>query len=958
MNKREFIIGFIFLCPLLFHRTMAQGISAYEYLSPKPNSEYIHRETAIIVRSFEKVNHNVCSELYLFTVIGSKSGAHSGRIMLSDDERTLVFTPLQRFEFGEKVTVKVQDGLPLWNSKQLTGTTFHFTIMTQPATDINRGVADILDSDFGMKSAQDSLPADFPWIRIDTLNNPASGNIFLANFGPVSGTGAYGNYLMILDNSGRPAAYKKISSVATTFAYNFTAQPNGLISYIEKTLTASTIRVMDTTMKVIDSFQGGNGYTGDLADFRILPNGHVVLLMYDWQIVDMSKFVVGGYPAATIAQAVIQELDINKNVVFQWRSFDYIPITDSYSDSLAMTIDYIHANGLEIDKDGGILLSSRHLSEITKINGSTGEIIWRLGGKKNQFTFVGEHEASKPNYFSYQHDVSRLENGNIMLFDNGNQHTPQYSRVVEYAVDEVNKVAALIWEFRRTPEIFASANGSAQRLPNGNTFIGWGNAGLDGLTSITEVHPDKSIAFELTLPKGQRTWRAYRFPWKENQVAASYTHIDILQGNTYSFNGLTNDQRTGLKIIFQLLQPIFYNTATVKKYSTAPSRPQFTLRAPQVAATRFTITRSGMTSFTADLMFDVTMLKDIPDPDNVKVYRRDTVDNGKFFPLPTSYNPVTKEILATTSQFGEFIFGRGNDDIAVVPPILFFPVDKDSINRFQPLVVKWNPKGYQADYHLQVATDSSFKSLVLNDSTLTIAADTMKSFSPNSKYYWRVRSGFGLMKSAWSPMWSFTAVGPYIAVLSPKAQETLVRGKSYNIVWHTNISEKVRIDLYKSGTRYSLIKDSVTNIGAYPWAIPASLPIDSGYSFRIRSIIDTLIVAFSSNTCKIGTATGITDEMNLSVREYQLYQNYPNPFNSSTTISFQLQVRSRIRLEIYNLTGQRVASFIDREVEAGTHKVIWRTSEASGIYFCHLEVTDLDKSQVIYSQTNKILLLR
>ncbi len=63
---------------------------------------------------------------------------------------------------------------------------------------------------------------------------------------------------------------------------------------------------------------------------------------------------------------------------------------------------------------GIILLSFRHLNEVTKIDSSSGEIIWRLGGKQNQFTFLGD---TMP--FSAQHDARRIANGNLTLFDNG-----------------------------------------------------------------------------------------------------------------------------------------------------------------------------------------------------------------------------------------------------------------------------------------------------------------------------------------------------------------------------------------------------------------------------------------------------------------------------------------------------------------------------------------------------------
>ena len=117
----------------------------------------------------------------------------------------------------------------------------------------------------------------------------------------------------------------------------------------------------------------------------------------------------------------------------------------------------------------------RHLSSIVKINRKTGDVMWILGGKQNEFTFINEHGENAPTYFSYQHDISVLPNGNFTLFDNGEQHSPNYSRGVEYKLDVPNKTATLVWEYRHLPnDIYAAAMGSVERLPNGNYIVGWG----------------------------------------------------------------------------------------------------------------------------------------------------------------------------------------------------------------------------------------------------------------------------------------------------------------------------------------------------------------------------------------------------------------------------------------------------------------------------------------------------
>jgi len=209
---------------------------------------------------------------------------------------------------------------------------------------------------------------------------------------------------------------------------------------------------------------------------------------------------------------IYQELDRARDVVFEWRTWDHFQITDAIGvDFTADRIDYVHSNALVLDNDGNWLVSHRHLSEITKINRTTGDIVWRLGGKNNQFRFVNDINDSTG--FHYQHDIRAMENGNYLLYDNGNFHSPPFSRAVEYQLDASGKTATVAWQYRNTPDIYGWFMGSAQRLPGGNTFISWGGTYENTDPTITEVHPDGSKAFELTIEDSTLTYRAFRFPW-------------------------------------------------------------------------------------------------------------------------------------------------------------------------------------------------------------------------------------------------------------------------------------------------------------------------------------------------------------------------------------------------------------------------------------------------------------
>jgi len=86
--------------------------------------------------------------------------------------------------------------------------------------------------------------------------------------------------------------------------------------------------------------------------------------------------------------------------------------------------------------------------------------------------------------------------------------------------------------------------------------------------------------------------------------------------------------------------------------------------------------------------------------------------------------------------------------------------------------------------------------------------------------------------------------------------------------------------------------------------------------------------------------------------EFALSSNYPNPFNASTVIDYQLPATTDVRLEVYNLLGERVATLVDSKQQAGYRSVIWDASEvSSGLYFYKLTAGD-------FTETKRMILVK
>lgn len=343
------------------------------------------------------------------------------------------------------------------------------------------------------------LPADFPNLTVTTQTPLASTDpIYVA----MRRDGV--SYIAKLNNHGVPLFHRRREGKL----YDFKKHPNGKLSYGgPKNSVSAQQTVLDDRFKEIERVTTVGLTNTDVHEFLIRPNGNYVLLAYEPAVRDLTAY--GGSAAQPLIDGILQELSPNREVLFQWNSWDHVDYLDKISNSAS---DYAHINSVFVDSDGNWIVSLRAFSQVLKIDRSTGDVIWRLGGKSNEFTFVNDPFSN----LCAQHTVSRLENGNILLFDNGQLCWPLaperrlHTRVVEYELDEEAMTAELVFSYHRD-DIYTSSQGSAQRLPNGNTFIGWG---ASPAVLATEVDPLGEVVFEIkadTADSEVMSYRAWRF---------------------------------------------------------------------------------------------------------------------------------------------------------------------------------------------------------------------------------------------------------------------------------------------------------------------------------------------------------------------------------------------------------------------------------------------------------------
>ena len=356
------------------------------------------------------------------------------------------------------------------------------------------------------------FPRDMNYLDFEIIvnNDPYPANMFIHTMG------SQPRYMAIIDSLINPSWFINSGPLGLDFKVN-----QNKLSYFNN-YNKSWI-ILNEYMNETDTLECVNGYLADFHDIQFLENGGYLLQTYDSIYVDMSQIDPGGNTNALIIILIIQEFDSNKNLIFQWNAWEHLNIADYHNLNLTSNrIVWMHGNSIHIDLDSNILVSNRRSSEVIKIDRNNGDVIWYFGGPNNEFSITNDPY----NGFSRQHDVRRIENGNILLFDNGNDHDPPISRAVEYEIDESEKTADLVWDFSHPQGYVGLAMGSVQRLPNNNTLINWGRLLNQGAV-ITEVDYDKNIVFEIQYPYPFYCYRVTKHNWQfETNLIPGDTNLD------------------------------------------------------------------------------------------------------------------------------------------------------------------------------------------------------------------------------------------------------------------------------------------------------------------------------------------------------------------------------------------------------------------------------------------------
>ena len=389
------------------------------------------------------------------------------------------------------------------------------------------------------------IPDDF--MEVTTIKRVNTGVMedlimFGRHYGDDGGRQDGKTYMTIIDNNGVPRFLRPLEyRVSLFFRYHKTEDGPWRYSYGKGNNLDGEIVILNQNLEEVTRVTTVAPLTKtNYHDHHILDDGNYLLMSYQPETRDLSHLVGfldrNGDPmtygmAEDVSDSAIQIVTPDSKAVFTWNSWDGMEIEDCAAHRFPPAfMDYAHVNGLQLF-DGDIIATFRGCSKVLRIdpdpnNDTDHKVVWRLGrsnlsdeqwlaGDKGPppMKFVGDPEGE----FCGMHAGKLLPNGNLLIFDNGTdclidprtrvsqRVSNEFSRAVEYAIDEVNGEAIYLraHSLHGTEAYLTWSSGNVEYLANGDWLISWGRSpttaqveggsGAKPDESATQVDPDTGV---------------------------------------------------------------------------------------------------------------------------------------------------------------------------------------------------------------------------------------------------------------------------------------------------------------------------------------------------------------------------------------------------------------------------------------------------------------------------------
>jgi hypothetical protein len=261
----------------------------------------------------------------------------------------------------------------------------------------------------------------------------------------------------------------------------------------------------------------------------------------------------------------------------------------------------------------------------------------------------------------------------------------------------------------------------------------------------------------------------------------------------------------------------------------------------------------------------------------------------------------------------------------------------------------------QAIYLMQVADDS-------------IHVDSLVGSQIYDEAMFACRKTDGTIFAAWpvygspnSNLWySSNLQGSIFANIKHFTVANLTQPFGFFLDPYANNSPSYISAVNRAGLHY--LKNLEENTDSNFLAIPSLLQLSTGIAADAKNGVLAVYLDTSGSQKLLriyGNSTGVNESSGRQVCNYHLAQNYPNPFNPSTKIEYTLPQQSQVRLKIFNIFGQEVATLVNGLQEPGNKSIIWNAGcMASGVYFYRIEAVSVAEPGKSYREVKKMIVVK
>jgi hypothetical protein len=476
-------------------------------ISPAPNTPDASPQTQISVLGVPR------RSIRGISVTGGSTGPHTGRLLAYSGHRGASFVLDQPLAQGEAVSVAIR----IRGRKPID---YGFTVATLGTTQGPLNLTSTQPDKLDHFVTEPGLTPPKITVNKTSKRTRGSGDVLLTPLpSPVVHPGSTNTVTikpvgpggpMIVDGAGNLVWFQQLTRpqvAANLRLQNYRGRK--VLTWWQGTVTPAAFGlgggvIANHSYQVIKVVHAGNGYPMDLHEFQLNKQGDALFTVYSPIRVHLPGTPEG--KLSPLLDSIVQEVDIRTGlVVWEWHSYGHIPLeTSQATPQNSASYDAFHINGIQSLARDRVLISARDTSAVYKVDRATGRILWTLGGKGTDFRF------GPGALFDLQHDAHMLSNGRIGMFDDG-AGPPKFNPFSRGLILQLNKrrqKATLVRQFARSADTSAQSEGSLQRIPGGNVFVGFGSTQF-----FSEFSPRGHLLFDASLPVDDGSYRIYRFPW-------------------------------------------------------------------------------------------------------------------------------------------------------------------------------------------------------------------------------------------------------------------------------------------------------------------------------------------------------------------------------------------------------------------------------------------------------------